>query len=101
MKISVVIPAYNESGTIEEIVQRVKEVSLDKEIIVVDDGSTDGTKEKLQKLQGQGIKVFYHEKNPLATLEIVFTSSSVNSGYMGRERISSHANSAAGKSPFL
>ena len=51
MKLSVVIPAYNEINTIEEILFRVQEVELDKEIIIVDDGSTDGTKEFLVSLQ--------------------------------------------------
>lgn len=63
MKVSVVIPVYNEVNTIEEIIQRVREVALEKEIIVVDDGSTDGTREKLQRLHEQGVRVFYHEKN--------------------------------------
>lgn len=46
-RISIVIPVYNERGTIEEILLRVQEVGLEKEIIVVDDGSTDGTREIL------------------------------------------------------
>lgn len=51
-KLSVVIPVYNERGTIEEILRRVKEIPIDKEIIVVDDGSTDGTREILGRLAG-------------------------------------------------
>ena len=47
MKLSVVIPVYNEKDTILEILRRVREVSLPKEIIVVDDFSTDGTREVL------------------------------------------------------
>ena len=43
MKLSVIIPVYNEAGTILEIIQRVKEAPFEKEIIVVDDSSTDGT----------------------------------------------------------
>ena len=48
--LSVLIPAYNEKETIEEIVRRVQAVPIDKEIIVVDDGSKDGTREILQRL---------------------------------------------------
>jgi len=51
LKLSVVMPAYNEINTIEEILFKVQEVELDKEIIIVDDGSTDGTKEFLVSLQ--------------------------------------------------
>src|SRR3989442_10074169 len=49
-KLSVVIPVFNERGTIEEILRRVQLVKLDQELIVVDDGSTDGTKEFLQEV---------------------------------------------------
>jgi len=48
--LSVVIPVYNERGTIEEILWRVQQVGISKEIIVVDDGSTDGTRELLQEI---------------------------------------------------
>lgn len=48
-RLSVVMPVYNERNTIEEILDRVCRVSIEKEIIVVDDGSTDGTREILQK----------------------------------------------------
>ena len=49
-KISVVIPVYNEMATIEEILLRVQNVDLDKEIVIVDDGSKDGTRNFLQSL---------------------------------------------------
>ncbi len=65
MKISVIIPAYNEEKTIAEIVRRVKKVRLSrgirKEIIVVDDSSSDSTYKILSKIKG--IKVFKHNVN--------------------------------------
>jgi glycosyltransferase involved in cell wall biosynthesis len=51
--LSVAIPAYNERDTIEEILWRVQQVAIDKEIIVVDDASTDGTRELLQSIASQ------------------------------------------------
>ena len=53
MKLSVVIPVYNERQTIEELLQRVQSVGMDKEIVVVDDGSTDGTREFLLGLASE------------------------------------------------
>ena len=62
--ISVIIPVYNEVTTIKEIVKRVQSVDLAKEIIIVDDASTDGTKEALNELkEGEGITVLFHESN--------------------------------------
>ena len=49
-RLSVVVPAYNEMATIEEILSRVQAVDIDKEIVIVDDGSTDGTREFLSQL---------------------------------------------------
>lgn len=62
-RLSVVIPVYNEKDTILEIVRRVEEVPLNKEIIVVDDFSTDGTRDILKGINDGYIKVFFHEKN--------------------------------------
>jgi glycosyltransferase involved in cell wall biosynthesis len=63
MKLSVVIPVYNEIGTIEEILNRVQSVPLDKEIIVVDDRSTDGTMEWLSQISDDSITVLFHPVN--------------------------------------
>ncbi len=64
LKVSVIIPAYNEKDTICEIIQRVRAVECHDEIIVVDDGSTDGTRELLQQVdQSDDLTVMLHEKN--------------------------------------
>jgi glycosyltransferase involved in cell wall biosynthesis len=58
------MPVYNEVQTIEEIVERVLATQLVHEIIIVDDGSTDGTHDILARWEGHPqIKVFYHEQN--------------------------------------
>lgn len=61
--LSIIIPCFNERGTIEEIIKKVKETPYIKEIIIVDDGSKDGTKEFLEKIEDDEIRVFFHEKN--------------------------------------
>ncbi|HUU58054.1 MAG TPA: glycosyltransferase family 2 protein [Phycisphaerae bacterium] len=64
MKLSVVIPAYDEAGTIEEIVARVRAADVEKEIVVVDDFSTDGTRDRLRQMESGGdLRILYHEKN--------------------------------------
>jgi glycosyltransferase involved in cell wall biosynthesis len=64
-EISVVIPCYNEASTIEAILDAVQASEIrDKEIIVVDDASTDASREKLRALEGRpGLRVIYHQKN--------------------------------------
>lgn len=64
MKLSVIIPCYNETGTIEDIVDAVLKAPLDgPEIIIVDDFSTDGTREKLKDIEPRVAKVLYHDRN--------------------------------------
>jgi glycosyltransferase involved in cell wall biosynthesis len=64
MKISVIIPVYNEKDTIREILARVQRTKIADEILVVDDGSMDGTREILGELNQQDlIRVIQHERN--------------------------------------
>src|ERR1035438_7300786 len=62
-KVSVVIPVFNERQWVRELVRRVQEVPIPKEIILVDDFSTDGTREILQELEREGCKVVLQPKN--------------------------------------
>jgi glycosyltransferase involved in cell wall biosynthesis len=63
--LSVVIPAYNEINTAETLLRRVREVPLSLEVIVVDDGSTDGTRDLLKKLEAEGLidVLVFHDVN--------------------------------------
>ncbi len=64
MSLSVIIPVYNEVLTLAEVLGRVHQTGLADEIIVVDDGSTDGTWELLQELKGKyNLQTFQHERN--------------------------------------
>ena len=65
-KLSVVIPVYNERQSLPILLDRVRKTPFDKEIILVDDGSTDGTRQDLQRLaekQEEGTRIFFHETN--------------------------------------
>lgn len=63
--LSVLIPAYNEAKTLEALVERVRKVALplEKDIVIVDDCSTDGTWDKARALAGPDLRVFRHERN--------------------------------------
>jgi len=66
MKISILIPVYNEKKTIMDLLDLVTNLSMDKEVIVVDDCSVDGTRDLLEKHFGDekgAVRVFYHDKN--------------------------------------
>jgi glycosyltransferase involved in cell wall biosynthesis len=62
-KLSVVIPVYNEEQWVKELVSRVQEVQIPKEIIIVDDCSTDGTRAILRQIESPAIRVIYQEVN--------------------------------------
>ena len=66
MKLSVIIPVYNEEKTIEEVIEKVRNVPVEKEIIVVDDGSTDRTVNILKKIESKNyedVKIIFKKKN--------------------------------------
>lgn len=66
MKLSIIIPVFNEEKTIQKVLERVSELeipSVSKEVIVVDDGSTDKTAENIKKAKDINIKFVVHEKN--------------------------------------
>lgn len=62
MKLSIIVPVYNEARTIAEIFKKIEEVDIEKQIIIIDDCSTDGTKIELEKLESD-VKVIYHNRN--------------------------------------
>jgi glycosyltransferase involved in cell wall biosynthesis len=62
--VSVIVPVYNEAANVDELLQAIQSSPVKKEIIIVDDGSTDGTREKLQALPSSAdVTVVFHEKN--------------------------------------
>jgi glycosyltransferase involved in cell wall biosynthesis len=62
-QLSVIVPVYNEAATIKEILEKIDAVTIDKEIIVVDDSSTDGTDKILRALKLANLKIIHHSSN--------------------------------------
>ena len=71
-KLSVIVPVYNERSTVAEIVRRARAVDLpvEREIILVDDGSTDGTRDILPTLEDSKVRVVLHDRNQGKTAAI-------------------------------
>jgi dolichol-phosphate mannosyltransferase len=63
VKLSVIIPVYNEKATVRDVLDIVEGLDISKEIIVVDDGSNDGTRETLVNLSMDGVKRCFHSRN--------------------------------------
>ena len=64
MLISIIVPCYNEKNTIEKIIEKIYSIKIKKEIIIVDDGSKDGTAEILKrKIKSKAKKIIFHKKN--------------------------------------
>ena len=64
-KLSVIVPVFNEHNTVVEIVRRMRQVELavDLEIVLIDDGSTDGTRDVLPQLRDSTLRVVMHSHN--------------------------------------
>ncbi len=75
MKLTIVLGCFNEKVTILKAIEQAKEINIDKEIIVIDNCSTDGTKEILESLKND------------SALRIIFHSKNMGSGYSGCEGI--------------
>ena len=64
LRLSVVVPIYNEHDTLPEIIRRIRAVPIPKEIILVDDGSSDGSRALLAEMEGQpDLRILFHEQN--------------------------------------
>ena len=66
MKLSIIVPVYNEEKTVERVIEKLRCLNVEKELIIVNDGSTDGTRDILKRIaaaNAAGVKVFFHEKN--------------------------------------
>jgi glycosyltransferase involved in cell wall biosynthesis len=63
MMLSIIVPVYNEANTVRQVVDRVQATPYEKEILIIDDGSTDGTRDRLKELEAPNIKIFLHERN--------------------------------------
>lgn len=62
-QLSVIIPVYNEAKTIRQILEKINSLDIDKEIIVINDGSSDGTDKILRDIQYHNLKVIHHANN--------------------------------------
>ncbi|MBU4472546.1 MAG: glycosyltransferase family 2 protein [Candidatus Omnitrophica bacterium] len=61
--LSVIVPVYNEAKTIRQILAKINAVDIDKEIVLVDDGSCDGTEKILRDIKYNNLKIIYHSSN--------------------------------------
>src|SRR5262245_58289191 len=78
--VSVVIPVFNEAKTLEEIIRRVVAVDFPKELIVVDDASTDGSRDVLERLERDGVAALRGQGASPTTLKLLFSSANQGKG---------------------
>tara|TARA_Y100000591_G_C21739719_1_gene648678 strand:+ start:224 stop:919 length:696 start_codon:yes stop_codon:yes gene_type:complete len=63
ISLTIIIPVYNETKTILKIIDKISKIKITKQIIIVDDCSNDGSKEKIKKLKSKNIKILFHNEN--------------------------------------
>ncbi len=86
-KLSVVIPVYNEADTIQEILRRVAAVRIDKEIVVVDDFSTDGTRDVLRQLEMGGGRLPARHRAGMQVLRVATCECSIRIEIRAKARL--------------
>ena len=82
MKLSIIIPCYNEKKTIKDLINKVHNLNIDKQIILVDDGSNDGTREIINQFKDKIDKIIFHEKNLGKGAGIISTKKFINGDYV-------------------
>ena len=63
IKLTIIIPVYNEIKTIEKLIKKILKINIKKQLIIVDDGSSDGTEQILKKYKSKIDKLIFHKKN--------------------------------------
>ena len=64
MKLTIIVPCYNEKKTIKKIISKILKIKINKEIIIVDDGSTDGTTRIIKsEIKNKSVKKIFHTMN--------------------------------------
>ena len=61
--LSILMPVYNEAKTIKQVLEKINSVNIDKEIIIVDDGSTDGSEKLMREIRQDNVKIIFHSSN--------------------------------------
>ncbi len=63
VEISIIIPVFNEINTLEKLIEKINQINLKKQIIIVDDFSTDGSRQLIEKLHQENVEKIFHDKN--------------------------------------
>ena len=63
VKLTIIIPVYNEISTVQDLIDRIANLEFNKQVILIDDNSTDGTTEVIKKNKNKIDKIIFHDKN--------------------------------------